>query len=296
MSDRRVREKIEEDQALASLLAPKTTSAVVPYRDASHVGRPTTAHRMDSAEQRGRRLWGLGSAVISLGSFASIPFALTESNFTAGIATVLGLGFAGLASMALRAYARERGAAVATFDHGLALRVADERLDIAWESIAVVKADMQTDRAGVIRAASLTSLVLEGGREVPIPRALEDATSLAQQVFARTQTHLLAQAHAALDRGSSVSFGSILWTPKGVSVSGVVLPTHARLALVFEGPFAHLVAVDEPAHALSVLIETLHNPHVLLALIANPWRPSAEPLPAPSAGETEAPDEPAPSA
>lgn len=252
---------------------PTLSSAMSPYRSPGEGGGADRTHIQELEEQRARRVWGLGSLVVALGAFASIPFALNESTFTAGMAATIGVGFSALASMALRAYARERGASVAIFDRHLAVEAAGQRREIPWDAIASITADFRAGEDHQLRPLALVSIRLLDGTVVAVPRAVSAAGSLAHEVLARSKPSLLARTQEALDQGVRVDCGSITLTPEGIIVGAYRWAWFARPVAHIDGPFLHIKALLDPMPPSTTLIESVENLHVVLELIASGYTP-----------------------
>ncbi|MFO0561657.1 MAG: hypothetical protein U0269_26835 [Polyangiales bacterium] len=257
----------------AGYVTPTLNSAMAPYRSPGEGGGADRTHIQELDEQKARRAWGLGSLIVSLGAFASIPFALNESTFTAGMAATIGVGFGALASMALRAYARERGASVAIFDRHLVVEAAGQRREIPWDAIASITADFRAGPDHQLRALALVSIKLADGTLVAVPRAVSAAGSLAHEVLARSKPALLARTQEALDQGLRVDCGSITLTPEGLIVGAYRWAWFARPVAHIDGPFLHIKALLDPMPPSTTLIESVENLHVVLELIASGYTP-----------------------
>jgi hypothetical protein len=257
----------------AEHITPTLSSAMAPYRSPGERGDAGRTHIQELSEQKARRAWGLGSLLVALCAFGSIPFALNESSFTAAIAATIGVGFAALASMALRAYATERGASVGIFDQYLVIEAAGQRRAIPWDAIASITADFRVGPDQQLRALALASIKLVDDTIVTVPRAISAAGSLAHEVLARSKPLLLARTRAALDHGLSIQYGSITLSPEGITVGAYRWAWLARPVAHIDGPFLHVKALLDPMPPSTTLIESVENLHVVLELIASGYTP-----------------------
>jgi hypothetical protein len=262
--------------------ALRVESGLSPYRSAANPGAPDRTHAHALSEQRARRRWGLASAALSLTAFAAIPFALAESHFTATLAGMIGLGFASLASVSLRAYARERGASVAVFDQGMLVAMGGVQRSIPWESITRVHAEYAAANDGSLRVVAVTRVHTADGAVLAIPRAVADPAALAATILERTTAHLEQSARRALAHGDVVRFGAVTATAQGLIAGAHLWTWEALPSLAVEGPFLHVFAQHDPMPPSTLLIEEqIDNLHVLLALL----RPGNRPIDAPSPHE-----------
>lgn len=265
--------------------ATPTFSAINPYRTAGQGGGADRTHIQEEGEQGARRAWGLGSMVAAIGAFASVPFALQESAFTAGMVGVIGVGFGWLSVLTLRTYARERGAAVALHAQHVSVRAAGVTRDIPWDSIVSVRADYRADKDRSLRAVALVSLTLSDRSTVLVPRAISAAGSLAHEVLARTKEPLVQRARAALDQGLEVALGDVRLTPMGLIAGNHLWAWAARPVALIDGPFLHVRARFDPMPPSTILIENIENLHVVLDFIAAGYTPAPRDVPAAPASD-----------
>lgn len=265
--------KVATQERSADAYVTPTFKGLAPYRSAGEGGGADRTHIQEQGEQSARRAWGFGSMLVSLGAFASIPFALAESAFTAGMAATIGLGFGALASMTLRAYARERGASVALFDRHLVVEAGGQRREIPWDAITAVSADYRAGEDHTLRALALVSLSLADGTKVLVPRAISGAGALAHEVLSRTKEPLARRAREALDSGVRCPQGPVVLAPEGIIAGNYLWAWMARPVAHIDGPFLHIRALLDPMAPSTVLIESVENLHVVLDFIANGYTP-----------------------
>jgi hypothetical protein len=262
-----------EEQGPFGTPALRVEAGLTPYRSAANPGAPDRTHATALSEQRARRRWGLASGALSLAAFAAIPFALAESHFTATLAGMIGLGFASLASVSLRAYARERDASVAVFDHGMLIAMGGAHRTVPWESITRVQAEYAAADDGSLRVVAVTRVHTADGAILAIPRAVADPAALASTILLRTGEHLERAACQALEHGGVVRFGTVTATGVGIIAGSHLWAWDAVPALAVEGPFLHVYAKHDPMPPSTLLIEEqVDNLHVLLALLSRGYR------------------------
>jgi hypothetical protein len=297
MSERDTRRTATRTEADSSHTIP-TTWSLAPYRPARDAWAPERTHAQAQSEQRARRVWGLGSALVALGSFASIPFAMAESAFTAGLAATIGVGFAALASMTLRAYARERGAAVALFDRGLIVSAGGAQHELLWDAIVSVRAEYTASAEGALQVVALTSIGTADGRTVSVPRAVQSPEKLAATVLDRTREGASRMIREALERGIDVKLGSITLRPAGILAGDHLWLWNARPLLRVDGPFLHVFALYDPLPPSAVLVDSVDNLHVVIELVTGGYAPAqrADERAETSEAETPPTDEGAPKA
>lgn len=273
------------DPSAPADFATPTLSAITPYRSAGQGGGADRTHIQEEGEQGARRAWGVGSMVAAIGAFASIPFALQESTFTAAMAATIGAGFTWLSAMTLRMYARERGASVALHAQHVSVRAAGVTRDIPWDSIVSVRADYRADEDRSLRAVALVSLTLSDRSTVLVPRAISAAGSLAHEVLARTKPSMVQRTRAALDQGLDVPLGEVILTPMGIVAGNHLWSWAARPAALIDGPFLHVRARFDPMPPSTILIENIENLHVVLDFIAAGYTPAPRDVPAAPASD-----------
>jgi hypothetical protein len=258
--------------AQASFSLP-TERGIAPYRDPSVGITADRTHAQELSEQRARRMLGLASAAIALIALLSLPRALAESTFTAGLVAIIGAGAAWLGALALRAYARERNASVAIYEREIVIATGASRETVPWDAIVEVRADLRADRTQTLRAVALTSLTLVDGRVVHVPRAISGASSLALEVFSRTRDALVRATRDALDRGGRVLLGPIVLPRNGIIAGDHLWGWEALPRVRVDGPFLHVFALFDPTPPSTVLIEDVANLHVVFDLLSSGYAP-----------------------
>lgn len=282
--------KTKTQPAVAPTMGASVERGIAPYRDAGAAGAADRTHVEERAEQRARRNLGLASMVVSLGALGAIPLALQESSFTAGLAATIGVGFAALAAMTLKTYAREKDATVALYDRELVVTAGRDRQVVPWDAIVEVRADYRASEDATLRALAVTSLVLVDGRRVLIPRAVSGAGALAHEILQRTKAPLVTATREVLDHNAIVPLGAVTLTPQGIFAGNYLWRWFAQPQLRIDGPFLHIFAVLDATPPSTVLIEEIANLHVVLDLVANGYAPSPR-APAPLDSTDIAPSE-----
>lgn len=260
-----------KDVVVDPLILPTNDRAIAPYRESQQLDQPASKHRLVSAEQKARGLWGAGSILVVIAALISIPFALNESRFTAAIASLMAIGFAWLASITLRMYIAERSANVSVYEGFLRCTVRGQTQDIAWDSVRSVHVEYSVLKNGSLVPTAALSLTRSDGTVVNLPRAVENPERLAQEVLTRTEQSLSKAVRMMMVRGVDVPFGSgVSLSQKGLSVQGKTWAWEHLPYLRASGPFLHIGAAMDPLPPSVVLANDVQNIHVLKAILADP--------------------------